>query len=170
MLRTVVAARARLHRRRWRLALGRPAHPPLAARPAQLPRATRPARPLHGNESDMNASEDEGMFYDSEFNLSDDDLLFDDYVDPDVEFGESNKGKLVEGNEWCGDDVYAIAPAENIEEEGCVHSDGDFASTYDSDDEENVKYQMYNPMIENKNASNEHFNTQQLTYSSICLK
>ncbi|KAK4432991.1 hypothetical protein Salat_1061300 [Sesamum alatum] len=99
----------------------------------------------------MNASEDEGVFYDSEFNMSDDDLLFDDYVDPDVEFGGSNKGKLVEGSEWCGDDVYAIAPTENIEEEGCVHSDDEFASTYGFDDEKNVEYQMYNPRAENKN-------------------
>ncbi|KAK4425497.1 hypothetical protein Salat_1743700 [Sesamum alatum] len=101
--------------------------------------------------SDMNASEDEGVYYDSEFNLSDDDFLYDDYVDPYVEFGGSNKGKSVEGSEWCGDDVYAIAPAKNIEEEGCVHSDDDFASTYGSDDEENMKYQMYNPRAENKN-------------------
>ncbi|KAK4423386.1 hypothetical protein Salat_1921400 [Sesamum alatum] len=98
----------------------------------------------------MNASEDDGVFYDSDFNMSDHDLLFDDYVDPDVEFGGSNKGKSVERSEWCGDDVYTIALSGNIEE-GCVDSDDDFASTYGSDDEGNVKYQMYNHRAGNKN-------------------
>ncbi|KAL0339260.1 UNVERIFIED_CONTAM: hypothetical protein Sangu_1448100 [Sesamum angustifolium] len=104
-----------------------------------------------GNESDMNAIEDEDLLYDSDFNLSDDDMLFDNFVDPNVEFGGSNKGKFVEGSEWCSDDIYTIVLTENIEEEGCVHSDDDFDRTYGSDDEEKMKYQMYNPRAENKN-------------------
>ncbi|KAK4421325.1 hypothetical protein Salat_2083000 [Sesamum alatum] len=99
----------------------------------------------------MNASEDDGVFYDYDFNMSNDDLLFDDYVDPDVEFDGSNKCKSVERSEWCSDDEYTIVPTGNIKEEGCVDSNDDFASTYGSDDEGNVKYQMYNPRAENKN-------------------
>ncbi|KAL0396443.1 UNVERIFIED_CONTAM: hypothetical protein Scaly_0092700 [Sesamum calycinum] len=55
----------------------------------------------------MNAIEDEDLLYDSDFNLSDDDMLFDDFVGPNVEFGGSNKGKFVERSEclksgWTG--------------------------------------------------------------------
>ncbi|KAL0449504.1 UNVERIFIED_CONTAM: hypothetical protein Slati_1506800 [Sesamum latifolium] len=103
------------------------------------------------NESDMNASEDEDVFYDSDFNLSDDDMFFDDYVDHNVEFGGSNKGKSVEGSEWCSDDMYTIVPTENIKEEWCVHSDDDFDRIYGSDDEGKMKYRMDNLRAKNKN-------------------
>ncbi|KAK4382949.1 hypothetical protein Sango_2824100 [Sesamum angolense] len=61
-----------------------------------------------GNESDMNASEDEDLFYDFDFNLSDDDMFFDDFVDPNVEFGGSNKGKFVEGGRHRGQLLSAV--------------------------------------------------------------
>ncbi|KAL0293384.1 UNVERIFIED_CONTAM: hypothetical protein Sradi_6939700 [Sesamum radiatum] len=127
-----------------------------------------------GNESDMNASEDEDVLYDYDFNLSDDNMLFDDYVDPNVEFGGSNKGKSVEGSEWCSDDMYTIVMTENIKEERCVHSDDDFYSTYGSDDEGKMKYQMYNSRAENKNSDLKlgliFSSKEEAKFTSYCLK
>ncbi|KAL2232010.1 UNVERIFIED_CONTAM: hypothetical protein Sindi_1381000 [Sesamum indicum] len=85
-----------------------------------------------GNESELNASEDEDhVFYDSDFNLWDDDMLFDHYVDLNIELDGSNKGKSVNG-------VVMICIL-NIEEKECVHSDDDFDSTYGKDEVSNVQ-------------------------------
>ncbi|KAK4426334.1 hypothetical protein Salat_1401900 [Sesamum alatum] len=61
-------------------------------------------------------TEDEGVFFDSDYDMSEDDRLFDKYVDVGVE-----------GNEYISEGMYnRLQDGEG--EEDCVGSNGEFAS------------------------------------------
>ncbi|KAG8385635.1 hypothetical protein BUALT_Bualt03G0065600 [Buddleja alternifolia] len=90
-------------------------------------------------ESDANPqfdSSDCEEFNDSDYEIWEDDLEFDRFVDPEVEFGGlgSTKGKLIEKNLVgnVSDEMYAMIEGEHEEE---VNSD-DFESLNGSDDDE----------------------------------
>ncbi|KAK4435746.1 hypothetical protein Salat_0738100 [Sesamum alatum] len=83
-------------------------------------------------------TEGEGVFFDSDYDMSEDDRLFEKYVDVGVE-----------GNEYISKGMYnGLQDGEG--EEDCVGSDDEFVSE-SSDEEEKMKYPMYNPGNEGRN-------------------
>ncbi|KAK4422582.1 hypothetical protein Salat_1840700 [Sesamum alatum] len=80
-------------------------------------------------------TEDEGVFFYSDYDMSEDDRLFEKYVDVGVE-----------GNEYISGGMYnRLQDGES--EEDCVGSDDEFASG----EKEKMKHTMYNPRNEGKN-------------------
>ncbi|KAL0290074.1 UNVERIFIED_CONTAM: hypothetical protein Sangu_2589700 [Sesamum angustifolium] len=87
-------------------------------------------------------------FGDSDYDMEEDDRLFEKWVDHDIEFdGEVGKGKSVD-NQLFSDEMQNMIEGEHSE--GGENSD-EFQSVHGSDDEVTLKFPKFNPKIENKN-------------------
>ncbi|KAL0395067.1 UNVERIFIED_CONTAM: hypothetical protein Slati_4472900 [Sesamum latifolium] len=87
-------------------------------------------------------------FGDSDYDMEEDDRLFEKWVDHDVEFdGEVGKGKSVD-NQVFSEEMQNMIEGEHSE--GGENSD-EFQSVHGSDDEVTPKFSKFNPKTENKN-------------------
>lgn len=103
------------------------------------------------NDGSDESNEGDDVFYQSDYDMSDDDKLYEQYVDPDVEFGGLDKGKSVAGADFISEEMYDRIQNEEGDED-CVASDDDFESSNGSDEEKGTqKFPKFNPKTEGKN-------------------
>ncbi|XP_012842534.1 PREDICTED: uncharacterized protein LOC105962758 [Erythranthe guttata] len=109
---------------------------------------------LEGENSESDEfSEDDDVFYQSDYDMEDDDKLFEQFVDPEAEFGGLGKGKSVADDDFISEEMYNRLQNEEGDED-CVVSDDDFDSSNGSDEDEGkgrMKFPKFNPKTENKN-------------------